>query len=84
MIYEVCYDAIDGTYYGTYDTLEKANEAFAFTLKMYKLVPLFEMYLTEINENSDNKVIKSFKNMKVTEKEIVMAKACYSSYNRRF
>ena len=84
MIYEVCYDAIDGTYYGTYNTLEEANKAFAFTLTMYNLVPLFEMYLTEINTWSDYKVIKSFKNMKVNEKEIVMAKACYSSYNRRF
>lgn len=84
MKYEVCYDAIDGTYYGTYDTLEEANEAFAFTLTMYNLVPLFEMYLTEINTWSDYKVIKSFKNMKVNEKEIVMAKAHYDSYNRRF
>lgn len=84
MKYEVCYDTIDGTYYGTYDTLEEANEAFAFTLTMYRLVPLFEMYLTEINTWSGYKVIKTFKNMKVNEKDKVMAKACYSSYNRRF
>lgn len=47
---------------------------------MYRLVPfLFEMYLDEINEQSDYKVIKSFKNMKVNKKDIVMAKAYYNS-----
>ena len=84
MKYEVCYDAINGTYYKTCDTIEEANEFFAFTLTMYRIVPLFEMYLTEINTWSDYKVIKTFKNMKVNEQEIVIAKACYNSYNRRF
>ena len=84
MKYEVCYDAIDGTYCKTCDTIEEANEAFAFTLTMYRLAPLFEMYLTEINTWSDYKVVKTFKNMKVNERDKVIAKACYSSYNRRF
>lgn len=84
MKYEVCYDAIDGTYYKMCDTLEEANEAFAFTMTMYRIIPLFKMYLTEFNTWSDYKVIKTFENMKVNEQEIVMAKACYNSYNRRF
>ncbi len=79
MKYEVSYEAIDGVYYKTCDTLEEANKTFAFVLTMYRLVPLFEMYLDEINEQSDYKVIKSFKNMKVNKKDIVMAKAYYNS-----
>lgn len=46
---------------------------------MYRLVPLFDMCLSEINTQGDYKVIKSFKNMKVNKKDIVMAKAYYNS-----
>lgn len=79
MIYEVCYDAIDGIYYKTSDTLEEANNDFSFVLTMYRLVPLFEMCLIEIDTQGDYKVIKSFKNMKVNNKDIIMAKAYYNS-----
>lgn len=79
MKYEVAYEAIDGDYYKTCDTLEEANETFAFVLTMYRLVPLFNMYLIEIDIQSDIKVIKSFKNMKANKKDIVMAKVYYNS-----
>ena len=46
---------------------------------MYRLVPLFEMRLIEINTQGDYKVIKSFKNMKANNKDIAMAKAYYNS-----
>lgn len=84
MIYEVIYEAINGQYIGTFNTLEKANEMFAFTLNMYSQVPLFKMYLTEINTWSDYKVIKSFKNMKFSETEQTFIQAEYSSFNRRY
>lgn len=77
--YEIWYSAIDGDYSKTCDTLEEANEDFAFLLTMYRLVPLFDMCLSEINTQGDYKVIKSFKNMKVNKKDIVMAKAYYNS-----
>ena len=79
MKYEIWYNAIDGEYYKTSDTLEEANNDFAFVLTMYRLVPLFDMCLSEINTQCDYKVIKSFKNMKVNKKDIVMAKAYYNS-----
>lgn len=69
---------VDGDYYKTSDTLEEANNDFAFVLTMYRLVPLFE-----INIQGDYKVIKSFKNMKVNNKDILMAKAYYNSRTRK-
>ena len=83
-MYEVIYDAIDGVYYGTYETMAEANKAFALALTAYNLVPLFKMHLAEINNWSDYKVIKSFENLKVDKNAITIAKASYSSYNRRF
>ena len=79
MNYEIWYNAIDGDYYKTSDTLEEANNDFAFVLTMYRFVPLFEMLLIEIDLQGEYKVIKSFKNMKVNNKDIVMAKAYYNS-----
>lgn len=79
MKYEIWYSAIDGDYYKTCDTLEEANKDFAFLLTMYRLVPLFDMYLSEINTQGDYKIIKSFKNMKANNKDIAMAKAYYNS-----
>ena len=79
MNYEIWYNAIDGDYYKTSDTLEEANNDFAFVLTMYRLVPLFKMRLIEINTQGEYKVIKSFKNMKANNKDIVMAKAYYNS-----
>ena len=81
--YEIWYSAIDGDYYKTSNTLEEANNDFAFVLTMYRLVPLFEMRLIEINTQGDYKVIKSFKNMKANNKDIVMAKAYYNSRTRK-
>ena len=83
MNYEIWYNAIDGDYYKTSDTLEEANNDFAFVLTMYRLVPLFEMRLIEINTQGDYKIIKSFKNMKANNKDIVMAKAYYNSRTRK-
>ena len=83
MKYEIWYSAIDGDYYKTSDTLEEANNDFAFVLTMYRLVPLFEMRLIEINTQGEYKVIKSFKNMKANNKDIVMAKAYYNSRTRK-
>lgn len=83
MKYEVVYEAIDGQYCGTYDTLKEANEAFAFTLTMYNLVPLFKMYLIEFNTYKDYKVIKSFENMKINNKIKIMEQAHYSATSRR-
>lgn len=77
--YEIWYSAIDGDYSKTCDTLEEANKDFAFLLTMYRLVPLFDVCLSEINTQGDYKIIKSFKNMKVNKKDIVMAKAYYNS-----
>ena len=78
--YEVWYSAIDGDYSKTCDTLEEANNDFAFLLTMYRLVPLFDICLSKINTQGDYKVIKSFKNMKVNNKDIIMAKAYYNSH----
>ena len=83
MNYEIWYNAIDGDYYKTSDTLEEANNDFAFVLTMYRLVPLFEMRLIEIDSQGEYKVIKSFKNMKANNKDIVMAKAYYNSRTRK-
>ena len=83
MKYEIWYSAIDGDYYKTSNTLEEANNDFAFVLTMYRLVPLFEMRLTEIDSQGEYKVIKSFKNMKANNKDIVMAKAYYNSRTRK-
>lgn len=83
MIYEVSYEAVDGTYYKSCNSLEEAEETFSFVLTMYRLVPLFEMYIVEWSRDG-YKTIKSFENLKVTDKDKIMAQACYSSYNRRF
>ena len=82
MKYEVCYEAVDGTFSADFSTLEQANKVFGEVLTIYRIVPLFKMYLIEINFQGDMKLIKSFKNMKADEGMITMAKAHYSAYNR--